>query len=501
MAKGSPKSLDDIFGEQSPQKAQRPQSLDDIFGSPSGKPSAMPFEMREQPSAKSLEPAAEALGSIPLGMYKTATMGYGPLPKRLEQAMENNPGLTTIGNFMGAALPGSAIGKGVQTGAKAIAPALAKSSTGIGALIGGLEGALYNPGEGGSRLNNMLMGLGVGGGLGMGAGVLKRAGDKVALLDELENPENFSRKVQGKINTGIENIKSKIPPLKSKLLESLKDKKVQINPEELRGWSRPKTRGTPGEKPGFDPVSGLEKKIEKTFPEETFPKTTQTKMGGGLDRLAYKITEKPPSSPGRQVRDIPAKQAQRMKEYFDRLTDYQAERMYQEGAKASEDRAFSTANKLREKLAQSSPEVGPLNEQMSKMYKLISQIKKMSEGGPLSTISSNPMTDRGQLLKEFDAAAGTDLGKLGELLSSAKKIAPSDPTRYLKPLESVDAKLDTAQRGLGRVYNKVTVRPEENASSMKKLISKAKETGPDALILSILENARKNRTEFTPEDE
>lgn len=230
------------------------------------------------------------------------------------------------------------------------------------------------------------------GGFGKAMGSL---GKEYNIFKELQKP-GFGDKVRDEIEGALGQLMNKaVVPKKqalNKILES-SNKKIPINPDYLKGFKR-------------DSGLGVDRKK------------------GGLDKLAELLEKR---SAGGQA-DLKPKQAQRLKEYFDKVSGYKKAKAYGKDASPKEAGAYNVASILRGKLAEVDPRVGQLNKDMSKALRVRENVRSRSDTSPIATLTKDPVNspDRAQEILDLDAMAGTKLAERGKDISAAQELQGGD---------------------------------------------------------------------------
>lgn len=397
------KELDAIFADETkpaPKKGSEsvkmrpvmsaPKSLDDIFGGgPMEKPRAFTAEEKAQ-GRKDIE---TYVGAPLLGATSGITGGYAERaysPEML-RVMEENPTATGVGKFAGAIAPGMAISRLVGLASKV--PGLASlGRTGLrqGAATGAAEGLLTDPGEDGSRTERMLWGSGLGSGLGLSGKFVSKAAEQADIFSRL-NKSGFAKDVKGEIDSALDKLlQRQVTPRKTELNRLLQGKTIELNPEYLKGFKRPATLGSVRQK-------------------------------GGLDRLANLLQQKAQRT-GSSRAPISGKSGQRLKEYFDSISNYSKQKPFSETATATGERSKAVADLLRGKLSSLDQRVSELNEPMSEALRLRQNIRATSESDPIGTVIADPSTSKGQQILELDDLAGTNLSRRGSNIADAKRL-------------------------------------------------------------------------------
>jgi len=416
-------SLDDLFDQK---KVPKEPNVEDLFP-PSSTPGGFDLTKIPKFSGYSRE-TKDTLGAIPVGMMQGFTGGYinRVLPKNMIDAAEKHPVPASLGRIIGGLGPSAAIAKtlGLAKGLPYLGT-LAEPGFASGAATGAIEGGLMDPGEKGSRTQNASTGIVLGGAFGSAGKYLQDAGEASSIAKQLNDPKlNYSSKVKEMIDSAIESMMQKeVAPNAAKINLILKDKKISLNPDTLRGFRREALSGAPRAK-------------------------------GGLDTLADIIERKQAESGSR---DVNAKLAQKIKQYADQRATYAKSRPYNTGANATEDRAKFTADTIREKLRNLTPEYGALNEPMSRALNIRNTIRSSSEGSPIATIIPDPIKnpDKGQLIQELDTLSGSKLSNLGKIIRDVKQ-TQTTPIELTRPLQSTAALYKTGKRGVGSAYNQVS---------------------------------------------
>lgn len=441
------KTLEEIFeqekkavGPKPKEQRMAPKSLEDIFGATPGGTTKM-IEVDPQAEEAALRTVGKGLFALPIGASRGATAGWSKEiePQAFKQIAEDYPVITGMGSFAGSFGPASALAKGVGIASKL--PALSflnKPGFLSGAATGTASGLIQNP-EGSSVMQNALVGAGGGGIIGAGAKKLGSMIDEAETFKRLQEA-GYSKTAKDEIDKAVKQLESDyINPKKSaltKILSQYGTQRIKINPDYLRGLQREKDLGLPGKK-------------------------------GGLDRLANILESKY----GAQNATVSPLRAQRLKEYFQELANYQKRRPYEAGSQARNEGAGRVASILKGQLESLDDRVSGLNEPMSEALTLRSNIKDMARTAPISLLSAKPYTDKGQQVLELDRLAKSRLGQLGKTIREAKQLE-ADPEKMINPLASMQTGYRLAKRAIGRVAKK----PYEKTPAI----------GKDALLRSII---------------
>lgn len=426
MANNKPKSLDEIFAQNSGDQ-KKPQSLEDIFGSPS---SASQSVFLNPKLAKDSGSGVESLGKMfmapALGAISGAGLNYPEeyYPQKAKDIMEESPVLTGLGRLGGGVLPGAGISKtlGLLKGVPLLSALSEGKSLGT-AAAGGIEGLISNPGEDGDRLDRAKWGAAIGLPLGLITGKAKSLGEASDVYSSLsDKATNVSKQVKSKIDEALSDLMAKeVAPRQQELSSILKNKRIELNPDLLRGFKREALTG-------------------------------ETRQKGGLNVLAD-ILERKQSESGK--RDVSAKTGQRVKQYLDQISDYARQKPFSEKAISSDERARYAADILRNKLSNVDPRVSELNEPMSRALKLKRNISMPSETSPIQTVSVDPLSDKGQLIQELDRLSGSDLSGLGSTIREAKALK-TDPFSLAQPLKGISTGIKLGKLGVGRISSPVS---------------------------------------------
>lgn len=330
---------------------------------------------------------------------------------------ESFPVLSGAANVAGSLAAGGGLAKGAGALLGRISPKLAALG-GAAALkdaaTGAAEGFLSDPGEGGSRTSRAIGGAAMNTALGGVGGAFGRLGKQYDIFKRLDKPF-FAKEIRKEIDDASNVLVDKAvkPPLKT-INSILADSKktVRMNPEFLRGFKRDSVRGEPRKMGGLNRLADiLESKAKRSIPASE----SKIVMGGN-------------ASPAPSSVEIPARQAQRLKQYFDRVAGYKAQRPYGKDALPIEQGAFDNASYLRGKLEEVDPRVGSINEGVSDALRSRHLIKKRADLNPIGTLTKDNINspDRAQELLDFDAIAGTNLRKRGTDIIGAQSLKGGD---------------------------------------------------------------------------
>jgi len=447
------KTLEELFQEEKANVAPKPKekrmapgkNLEDLF-------SDTPMEMIEvDPAAEeaALRVVGKNLFAIPGGMLRGASAEYSKElePEAMKKFQEDYGVGTGFGRLIGAVAPATAATKAVSgVGRLLKLPSLARAGVRSGAAAGALQGVLTNPEAGSSRLNNALFGAAVGapaGLLGKGANTIS---EQTEILDRLQGSgDSYKKEVKNLVDQAIESMMAnQVTPRKEKLTRILgeaakKGEIVKINPDYLRGLQRESSKGIPRKK-------------------------------GGLDRLANILESKYGSPENVTVSPL---RAQKLKEYFQDLANYQARRTVEPGSVAKNEGAADIATSLKNKLEGIDPRVSSLNEPMEEALTLKRNILDATKERPIGYVSSKPETDTGQNILELDRLAKSKLSRLGGNIREAKQMQ-YDLENAINPLMSPSTIYRAAKRNVGRAINKAKFLPEGTRNTPTSLILQGK---------------------------
>lgn len=426
------KTLEELFqkekaavGKKPKEQRMQPKSLEDIFGTSA--PSA-PTEMIEVDPAgeeAALRVVGKNLFALPIGAARGATLNWSKElePKSVKDMTEDYGLATGIGTGIGSILSGSGLARGLGLASKV--PGLASLGTGgvrSQTAIGGLAGLLQNP-EGRSRLENAQSGAIAGAVVGGATKPLMKLADQSEIYDKMMRP-GFGKELEGKIAETAKLLnKDYIEPRKKDLMSIIRSSKEEIpfNPDYLRGFKREKARGSS-------------------------PPEYQGKKGG-MDRLAALMEAK-----GKKT--FSAKNAQRLKEYFQDQAGYSRRRPFESGSVAKEEGAETLANMLKGRLEGIDPNIGRLNTEMSDAITLRENILEGSRNDPFAFLASKPFTGRGQQVLDIDALAKSKLSELSERLREARQLQ-ADYDNIINPLMSAPTVYRKVKKGVGSVASGV----------------------------------------------
>lgn len=412
------------------------------------------------PIDEAVDPMTDKLFAATGRAAQALPLGYGDklMPKEMneyiERANQRNPGVGFIGSLAGSYPAGFGIAKGLQALGNASKYAKPLTSTGFrqGSVAGLLEGVASNPGEDGSRLGRGFLGMLLGGATGKGSDWADRQGDIAKYYSKVDKP-GFKDEMGKELEAAIAKLsKNYISPRKEQLKQILEEAgskglTVDVNPDFLYGFDRAAVRGRPStEKLQKVIKSKSQKKVKgpdgKTKTVKTqgpdseeirrlqreMPKQ-KTKRVGGLDRYADLLTNRSLET----TTKIKPTAAQRLKEYFDELSEYKKPKRFGKDAEPKQFGAYRNATDMRKRLSGLDERVYPLNKEMSDALRLRQALKNAKDSsGPVDTISKDPWTstDRAQDIIDLDAMAGTKLKQMGERIRAAKRMKP-DPDSSL----------------------------------------------------------------------
>lgn len=380
-----------------------------------------------------LDAVGGSSNAVARGFANKASLGNIKPPQMADDESQF-PASSMAGKVAGFGASAHSMGKA----ASAIKPAAsALGRIGQAAGTGFLQGAAADPGEVEpgimgqvkGRGTGGLLGLFLGGGLSAGGELIKKGAQTardVGLIKHGEASTHAKRAVDEALQALDE---KQIAPRDAQLRELLKGKSFEVNPD----------------------------RVTPTFP----------RLGG---KMAERLEGQP--APARAVLD--GNRALRLKRAADAAADYSASKAFDPVASARGEEAKSLADILRRQM-NADPAVSQVNREIGEHLALKNALAERARTSPIAAVSPKETTDRGQLIKMIDKAAGSNLEGLGDRLDNASDLLLS-PSKLVKPLETMNELRKTAIRG-----------GAEASLPLNYLIERAPEGTKEALIQKALE--------------
>lgn len=441
--------------EQELRELEELDQLEALEAHSSGQATAAPTARRDDPGMAALEGfgSGAAVGYLPQlqaavepAMTKVMDLATGQdvsdsLPSYVDRRDENiqrqaelardNAGANFAGKAAGIltsgmALPSAAAAKGAGLATK----------IGAGMLNGGVVGAVANPGDVQGEVDpiqykdraaNAGIGAATGGLLSAAGAGVNALADKSRMVDRVKDSAGLSKSVKGEIDGAIQGVNENyISPRRDRLMELLKGKEVQINPD----------------------------RIEDTLP------TLAKSMKRNVDES------------GR--RTMSAARGDRLKRLLDAKASYNNSKPFDVSAVAKGEEAKAGADILRGQLHNLDPEVSGLYGEIGDSIRLRDSLSRQAASTPIASIKGRPGTDKGSLIDAIDKMGGSKLEKLSNNISSASDLL-IEPSNLVKPLQLPNELRKMGVRGAaGLARGAEVVAPENSLQDAIRALMEAK---------------------------
>ena len=277
-----------------------------------------------------------------------------------------------------------------------------------GAALGAAGGAIQDPGQNGSRLDNAQTGAMLGGALPVAGAAIGLASKPLARIAEnvrfAANPAQVESEAVKSIAAARNDLAGKLSASGKALGQELTGNTVQVAPEALKGVS-----------PRLDEIV------------ERFIKPAEGELKG----------------------EITANSANRLRRAFDDAAKWKPAAPG-ESAVSNVDRAKQAANVLRSKVGEVSPEIGNIQSGRKDLMNLMDYLKK---GKPYTR--TNPSTvDKAAQIQRIAEETGVDLSKVSDRYKQGKALAIESPNSLADALKLIPKAAARVPVELGRLFEK-----------------------------------------------